>query len=151
MAAAARTVHPADKRGLIIFIEERTLRILLVEDHPFQLIGLEMQLNRLGLYQLTPALDSAEVLILIEEGRRFDLLLCDQHLPDGYGIDLIERAHALGGIRFAMLISGIDDTPLRQQLLQDAQARGIPLLAYLEKPLSAALFQQALEPVWHDI
>jgi len=132
-------------------LEERALSILLVEDHPFQLIGLEMQLNRLGLYQLTPALDSAEALMLIKEGRRFDLLLCDQHLPDGYGIDLIDMAHALDGIRFAMLISGIDDTPLRQQLLQDAQARGLPLLAYLEKPLSATLVQQARESVWHDI
>jgi CheY-like chemotaxis protein len=131
--------------------EERALSILLVEDHPFQLIGLEIELNRLGFYQLTPALDSAEAIVLISQGRRFDLLLCDQHLPDGYGIDLIEMAHAQAGIHFAMLISGIDDTLLRQQLLLDAQARGLPLLACLEKPLSATLFRQALYPVWHTI
>lgn len=124
--------------------------ILLVEDHPFQLIGLEMQLNRLGFFRLVPALDRAEALMMIQEGRRFDLLLCDQHLPDGRGIDLIETAYSLGGISHAILISGIDYPPTLQQLLWAAQQSGLPLLACLSKPLPPQLFLHALEPLWRS-
>ena len=106
-------------------IQGRELNILLVEDHPFQLIGLEMQINRLGFFRLAPALDCAEAMSLIQEGRTFDLLVCDQHLPDGLGINLIEKAYALGGIRHAVLLSGIEE-PDTQMLLQTARERGLP-------------------------
>lgn len=122
-------------------------RILLVEDHPFQLIGLEMLLNHLGLFRLTPALDCTEALETIKNGNRYDLLLCDQHLPDGRGIDLIEKAYKLGGISHGIIISGIEDHPALQQLLWAAQQHHLPLLACLSKPLPPKLFLQALAPL----
>lgn len=125
-------------------------RILLVEDHPFQLIGLEILLNRLGFFKLTPALDSAEALKIIESGRYFDLLLCDQHLPSGRGIDLIESAYRMGGIGHAMLISGIDDQAIFEQLLCAAQQQDLPLLACLSKPLCPTLFLDTLKPIWKE-
>jgi CheY-like chemotaxis protein len=128
----------------------REMSILLVEDHPFQLIGMEMQLNRKGFFRLTPAMDRAEAIALINEGRRFDLLLCDQHLPDGLGTHLIEEAYALGGIRYAILISGIDEAHLRQSTLETAHERGLPILANLSKPLSMEAFLEALPPIWEN-
>ena len=129
----------------------RQPKILLVEDHPFQLIGLHMQLNLLGFFRVSTALDKAEALALIDRGLSFDLLLCDQHLPDGYGLDLIDSAHQLGAIRYAMLISGIDESPLRQHLLHNAHERDLPLLACLSKPLPVERFQQALAPIWDSL
>ena len=128
------------------YIKGRELNILLVEDHPFQLIGLEMQINRLGFFRLAPALDCAEAMSLIQEGRTFDLLVCDQHLPDGLGINLIEKAYALDGIRHAVLLSGIEEPPTLQMLLQTARERGLPLLACLSKPLPVQAFLNALPP-----
>lgn len=122
--------------------------ILVVEDHPFQLIGLEMQLNRMDFFRLTPVLDGTEALAMIKEGRQFDLLLCDQYLPDSLGIDLIEEAYSLGGVRHAILLSGIDDQPALQQLQLAAQLRGLPVLACLRKPLPSQSFLKALEPLW---
>lgn len=122
--------------------------ILLVEDHPFQLIGMEMLLNSLGFFRLTPALDCAEALATIKSGSRYDLLLCDQHLPDGRGIELIEKAYELGGISHAMIISGIEDPNTLQQLHWAAKVQDIPLLACLSKPLPPKLFLQALPPLW---
>lgn len=122
--------------------------ILLVEDHPFQLIGLEMQLNRMGFFRLSAAIDGAEALEMIKEGRRFDLLLCDQYLPDNRGIDLIEEAYRLGGIHYAVLLSGIDDQSALQELLLASQARGLPLLDCMSKPLSSQDFLKAVEPLW---
>lgn len=128
-------------------MRERDLRILLVKDHSFQLFGLEILLNRLGFFRLTPALDSTEALKIIKSGRYFDLLLSDQHLPDGRGIDLIESAHRLGGIGYAMLISGIDDLAVFESLLSNARQKGTPRLACLSKPLCPTLFLNMLKPI----
>lgn len=122
----------------------RGLNILLVEDHPFQLISLEMQLNRIGFFMLAPALCCAEAMSLIEGGRVFDLLLCDQHLPDGLGIHLIEKAYELGGIGHAVLLSGIDAPAKLDVLLLTAHESGLPLLACLSKPLCMQGFVNSL-------
>lgn len=122
-------------------------RILVVEDHPFQLIGLEMQLNQFGFFKLTPVLEMAEAQRLIEAGNRYDLLLCDQHLTDGYGMQLIEQAHALRAIDYAILLSGIDGQSALLNMQAAAKARGLPLLACLNKPLNREAFLAALEPM----
>ena len=122
--------------------------ILLVEDHPFQLIGLELQLNRMGFFRLTPALNCHEALAIIREGRRFDLLLCDQYLPDGKGVDLIKDAYELNSIRHAILLSGIDDRLTLERLLLTAQLRGLPLLASLSKPLSSQEYLKAVDRLY---
>ncbi|TPG65693.1 response regulator [Pseudomonas arsenicoxydans] len=122
----------------------RDLNFLLVEDHPFQLIGLQMYLNRLGFYRMTPALDSAEALSMIKEGRRFDVLLCDQHLDGDFGLDLIAKIHQLGGVEHALLISGIDAPAELRQLLREAQQRRLPLRACLSKPLSESVFMDVM-------
>jgi CheY-like chemotaxis protein len=111
------------------------LRILLVEDHPFQLIATQILLNNQGYYLLTPALNAAEAMMAMETARQpFDILLCDQCLPDLPGLDLIELAHQHRLIRQAVVLSG-----LNQDLLDDlagtARARHLPLLGCLSKPL----------------
>lgn len=121
------------------------LRILLVEDHPFQLIGLQMHLNRLGFFHLTPALDQAEALAWVAQGRCFDLLLCDQYLSDGTGLALIEKIHRLGAIRHAILISGLECPQILRKILRIAQRRQLPLRACLMKPLSGQALFNALE------
>lgn len=122
--------------------------VLLVEDHPFQLIGIAMQLNRLGFFCMRLALDSAEAIAIIKEGRTFDVLVCDQHLPDGLGVDLTETLYRLRAIRHAILISGVDHPSMLDNLQRVALRRGLPLLACLSKPLSPEQFVQALSPLW---
>lgn len=122
-------------------------RILVVEDHPFQLIGLEIQLNQFGFFKLTPVLEMAEALRLLEGGSRYDLLLCDQHLADGYGMQLIEQAYALQAIDYAILLSGIDNPDALLNMQEAAKTRGLPLLACLSKPLNREAFLGALEPM----
>lgn len=114
------------------------ISILVVEDHPFQLIAMEMQLNQLGFYRLAEAVDFDEALLLIESGRRFDLMICDQNLPDGSGLDLISVAHRAGAIDAAVLITGLDDKAHQEKTVLTAKKLGLPLLAYLEKPVSKA-------------
>ncbi|MFJ2713258.1 response regulator [Pseudomonas sp. NPDC087346] len=122
--------------------------VLLVEDHPFQLIGLAMQLNRLGFFWIRTALDGAEAIAIIKEGRTFDLLVCDQYLPDSLGLDLIGAIYRMGAARYAILISGVGHQSLLDNMQRVAHQRGLPLLACLSKPLSSEAFLNTLKPLW---
>lgn len=111
------------------------LRILLVEDHPFQLISLQILLNNHGLYRVTPALNAAEAIAALERSSEpYDLLLCDQRLPDISGVELIGIAWQRGFIRHAVLLSGLESAQLLD-IENEALRRGLPLLGFLIKPL----------------
>lgn len=114
------------------------LRILLVEDHPFQLIAIQILLNNQGYFLLTPALTAAEAVQAMERTvQPYDLILCDQCLPDGDGFSLIEQALTLGRARQAIVLSGLDVARL-EEIEQMALERGLPLLGCLSKPLHGA-------------
>jgi len=114
---------------------KNNLRILLVEDHPFQLIATQILLNNQGYYRLTPVLSAAEAMLAMDTSTEpFDLLLCDQCLPDLMGLELIELANQRNLIDRAVLLSGLSDDQLKL-LEQHARQRRLPLLGCLSKPL----------------
>lgn len=126
----------------------KDFRILLVEDHPFQLIALQILLNNHGLYRITPALNASEALGAMERSAEpYDLLLCDQRLPGMCGLELIETASRRGLIQRAVLLSGLDADPLAS-LESEARTMGLPLLGCLSKPLNTlALISLLSTPV----
>lgn len=113
-----------------------SLRILLVEDHPFQLLATQCLLRSFGFEQLTPAENAEQAIRLMTLAESpFDILLCDQCLPDLPGLELIEIASRRHFINTAILLSGL---PLAELSMLQTQAleRGLPLLGYLPKPLN---------------
>lgn len=126
------------------------LRILLVEDHPFQLIATQILLNNQGYFLLTPVLDAAEALMAMERAPTpYDLLLCDQGLPDLSGFDLIEQASQRGMVRKAIILSSLSGIQL-QALEEQAIGRGVPLLGCLTKPLQGPELARLLSLARHD-
>lgn len=126
-------------------MQDNKFSILVVEDHPFQLIAAQMHLNRLGFFRLIPALDALEA--REECARRsepFDLLLCDINLPGTDGIELAFELATAGQIRHVVLLSCRDEAELLD-LQQSLRARGLPILACLSKPLDQSALMQALE------
>lgn len=116
-------------------MSKNNLRILLVEDHPFQLIATQILLNNQGYYLLTPVLTAAEAMMAMESAREpFDVLLCDQCLPDLPGLELIELANRHGLVRQAVVLSGLSQEQL-DELERTALQRRLPLLGCLSKPL----------------
>lgn len=116
-------------------MSKNNLRILLVEDHPFQLIATQILLNNQDYYLLTPVLTAAEALVAMETAEEpFDLLLCDQCLPDLLGLDLIDLASQHGLISRAVVLSGLSQEQL-DELERSAIERQLPLLGCLSKPL----------------
>ncbi|MBD8809119.1 MULTISPECIES: response regulator [Pseudomonas syringae group] len=126
---------------------KHNLRILLVEDHPFQLIATQILLNNQGYFLLTPVLTASEAMAAMERSPEpYDLILCDQRLPDLDGLDLIEKAWNRGLIRHAVLLSGL----AAQQLLdleQLAIRLGLPMLGCLSKPLNGPVLVHLLNGV----
>lgn len=123
------------------------LRILLVEDHPFQLMATQYLLESYGFTQLTTC-DSAQGALqqMLAAVRPFDILLCDQCLPDLSGLDLVELASHQGMIRQAIILSSLTCTEL-DGLKKTANAHGLPLLGYLIKPLKQSEFRNLLNSV----
>jgi CheY-like chemotaxis protein len=119
-------------------------RILLVEDHPFQLRATQYLLESYGFTQLT-ATDSAESALqqMLNASHPFDILLCDQCLPDLPGLELIELASQRGMIRQAILLSSLTTIEL-DELERMACEYGLPLLGYLIKPLKQSDFRNLL-------
>ncbi|MCK6186712.1 MULTISPECIES: response regulator [unclassified Pseudomonas] len=112
------------------------LRILLVEDHPFQLLATQCLLRSFGFERLTPAENAEQAIHLMTlADTPFDVLLCDQCLPDLPGLELIEIASRRGFITTAILLSGLPSAEL-SNLLTQALTRDLPLLGYLPKPLN---------------
>ena len=119
-------------------------RILLVEDHPFQLRATQYLLESYGFTQLT-ATDSAEGALqqMFKAAQPFDILLCDQCLPDLPGLDLIMYASRRGMIRQAILLSSLTSVELDKLKIM-ADEHGLPLLGYLIKPLKQSDFRNLL-------
>ena len=120
------------------------LRILLVEDHPFQLRATQYLLESYGFTQLTTT-DSADGALqqMLKAVQPFDILLCDQCLPDLCGLDLVEFASHRGMIRQAILLSSLTSAEL-DELEKKANKHGLPLLGYLIKPLKQSEFRNLL-------
>ncbi|KAB0483807.1 CheY chemotaxis protein or a CheY-like REC (receiver) domain [Pseudomonas reinekei] len=120
------------------------LRILLVEDHPFQLKATQYLLESFGFYRLITT-DSAHGALqeMLSAEQPFDILLCDQCLPDMLGIDLVKLASQLGMIRKAILLSSLTSAEL-DGIESTANIHDLPLLGYLIKPLKQSEFTHLL-------
>jgi response regulator of citrate/malate metabolism len=120
------------------------LHILLVEDHPFQLRATQYLLESYGFTQLTTT-DSAEGAMqkMLKAAQPFDILLCDQCLPDLCGFDLIKFASHRDMIKQAILLSSL--TPMELDNIKNmATHHELPLLGYLIKPLKQSEFRKLL-------
>jgi CheY-like chemotaxis protein len=77
--------------------------ILVVDDHDDTLRSMKMLLKRLG-YEVLAAENMTEALRISEE-QHFDILLSDIGLPDGSGLELLERIRAKRNVK-ALALSG---------------------------------------------
>jgi CheY-like chemotaxis protein len=82
---------------------EKSLRILVVEDHSDTLQALSRLLNHFG-HNISTANDARSALDMLNT-KDFDVVLCDIALPDGNGYDVIVEAKRKRGVK-AVAISG---------------------------------------------
>ena len=114
----------------------RSLRILLVDDHPDTTAALERLLTRRG-HTVAAAHDMRSAMETAERGQ-FDLLISDVGLPDGSGLELMTRLRATSGIR-GIAISGFGMNGDVEKSMQAGFSE------HLVKPVSLEKLEAAIE------
>ena len=117
----------------------RSLRVLLVEDHPDTLRALELFLKMLG-HRPTLAKSMQEALqVGCAEDGKFDLLLSDLRLPDGNGWELLLQLRERGCCpKRAIAVSGWGSEEDR------ARSHAAGFEAHLVKPFTPSVLEAAL-------
>ncbi|MCF4993980.1 response regulator [Pseudomonas syringae] len=122
----------------------RSLKVLILEHNPFQLMALHQMLNAIGIYDVltAPSLPSA----LTSLGRRgtVDIAICDPQLKGGEGMALIRHLTAHQDARALILLGTVAPSLLRDLngLLEDSE---LELLGKLHTPVSAVLMRDLLD------
>ncbi len=120
------------------------MKTLLVDDDPFALQLLSLQLEELGCVDLTlceRAHDALELLCV--QGHAVELVFCDLQMPEIDGVEFVRhlaRIDYRGGL---VLISG-EDARILQTVQRLAQAHGIFMLGAVSKPVALEQLQRML-------
>ena len=116
--------------------ETRSLRILLVEDHPDTLLVLLKLLEKWG-HVVTAAASSRKALELVSGQQKFDLLISDLGLPDGSGLDIMRQAKERSGLPGIALSGYGAEEDIRQ-------SREAGFSGHLVKPVNIAALRTAI-------
>ncbi|WP_122318775.1 EAL domain-containing protein [Pseudomonas cichorii] len=122
----------------------RSLKVLILEDNPFQLMALHQMLNANQVFDVLTA-DSVEVArqSLLNRGG-VDIAICDLQMDGADGLELIRHLAQTGQARALIVLSKASQTVL-DGVVQLARSQGLEVLGYLQKPASAALLCDLLE------
>ena len=94
----------ADERWLVI------VRVLVVEDEEIAASAHAAFVERVAGFELVGVARSAgEALRLLARGDPVDLVLLDMHLPDGHGLDLLQRLRADGHLCDVIAVTSARD------------------------------------------
>ncbi|WP_127581593.1 response regulator [Paenibacillus koleovorans] len=95
-------------------IRSNSYRILLAEDHEINRLVVMDQLTPLG-YEVVVAHGGEEALGLLQDGRRYDLVLMDIHMPDMDGYEAAKRIRLMPEFRDLPIVALTADALLHQQ------------------------------------
>lgn len=122
-------------RGLVALVVARSLRLLLVEDHPDSAELLAELLESKG-HTVRIAATATDALARAAE-EVFDLVVSDVGLPDGSGYDLMRTLRD----RFALKGIALSGTRVTDAMKDSG------FIAFLTKPITVRTLEQTLENV----
>lgn len=114
----------------------KSIRFLLVEDHPIQREMLELTLRSMGASEIRTAANGGQALKILREPWNADVVISDLLMPDVDGLELIPMLAKLVPAPWLLLASS-SDWPLEIGRTM-AEAHGVAVLAAVPKPLSPA-------------
>ncbi|MBX8496542.1 EAL domain-containing protein [Pseudomonas cichorii] len=126
----------------------RALKVLILEDNPFQLMALHQMLNANQVFQVLAA-DSVEAArqSLLNRGG-VDIAICDLQMEGADGLDLIAHLARSGQARALIILSSASKSVL-DGVVQLARSQGLEVLGGLQKPASAARLYDLLQAYGH--
>lgn len=110
------------------------LRVLLLDDDPFQLSLLEDMLEDLGDFDVASATHAKAALAMLKTSPP-DLMVCDLSMPDMDGIEFLRHVAQDGYGGTVVLLSGMESGVLKaaERL---AMAQGLTILGACAKPVA---------------
>src|SRR5690554_7910301 len=122
-------------------------RLLLIDDHQIYLDGLTLTLNSLcqGI-TLDHARTAGEAMEQVSR-HTYDLILLDLHLPDGNGLHLLEKLHAVDPLTPVAILTGSNNPSDMDAALKRGAAGFISKTADRPTLINAALQLLCGEPV----
>lgn len=121
----------------------RSLKVLILEDNPFQLMALHQMLNANQVFDVLTA-DSVEAALRSLDNRGgVDIAICDLQMDGPDGLSLIRHlAHT--GQAHALIILSSTELSVLDGVAQLARQQGIAVLGSLQKPASVATLGELL-------
>ena len=122
----------------------RSLKVLILEPNPFQLMALHQMLNAIGIYDVLTAPSLAAALCSLGHRGGVDIAICDPQLKGGDGLALIQHLTSERETRALILLGNVATSLLSdlQPLLREHRIR---LLGRLQTPVSAVLMRGLLD------
>lgn len=120
------------------------LKVLVVDDDPFQLEVIAETLRSLGLRDITEATSGEKALQAItgsKSGGAFDLMLSDLHMPGMDGFQFL-AAVAQGGFSGALIIVSGQTSDVLHSAALVAKLRRFTVLGSIPKPVDKATLSQ---------
>ncbi len=113
----------------------RTLKVLILEDTPFQLMALHQMLNATGVFDVLTAENVERARQSLAKRGPIDVAICDLHLEEGDGLELIR---SLGERREAqaLIILSSAEPEVLEGAAHMARQQGLHVLGCLRKPAS---------------
>jgi EAL domain-containing protein (putative c-di-GMP-specific phosphodiesterase class I)/ActR/RegA family two-component response regulator len=121
----------------------RSLKVLILEDNPFQLMALHQMLNANQVFDVLTAPCVAQALESLDNRGRVDIAFCDLLMDGPDGLELI-RHLALSGQARAVVILSSAEPSVQDSVAQLARQQGITVLGCLQKPASVAAIGELL-------
>jgi EAL domain-containing protein (putative c-di-GMP-specific phosphodiesterase class I)/FixJ family two-component response regulator len=119
-------------------------RVLVIEDQAHVRSWVRTVLRSIGVTEVVETANGHEAFVAVTQpGERFDLILCDLHMPVRDGIETIRTFAALG-IDSAIVITSIEEERVIETAGMLAELRGLRLLGTIPKPITA----EKLEPLF---
>lgn len=123
-------------------VEQSSLRLLLVDDHPLFLDGLELVLeNAFESVNITAASTIDEAIHALQSGQDFDLITLDWSLPDAKGGSLL-RFIQNARLFIPVLVVSATENPMDLRLAMNSGASG-----FVSKSLGRKALLEAIEQV----
>jgi CheY-like chemotaxis protein len=122
----------------------RTLKILILEQNPFQMMALHQMLNAIGVYDVLTAPSMSAALRSLGRRGAVDIAFCDPQLKGGDGLALVQHLAQHREARALILLGNVASSVMSDVTTMLANNE-VKLLGQLHTPVSAVLMRRLLD------